>query len=88
METISLTQRQQNALWIVREHGPVTVSDLEYHHLNGDYAACHGMLARLEARGLVQRTYTGHHRSNGRSAYAITRDGEQAVSDYAPEEDE
>lgn len=85
----TLTQRQQNALWVVSQNTyPITVRDLVYHHLNGDYASCYGVLARLEARGLVERQHTGLFGPHGRYGYAITARGEQALEGYTPPEDD
>lgn len=71
MTTQKLTRLQEDVLGVVRECGPVTVADVAYHLPIGESSA-RGVLARLEAKRLIDATYTGHHRGNGR-AYVARR---------------
>ena len=53
-----LTRLQQDVLGIVRACGPVTVAAVAYHLPIGE-ASARGVLARLEAKRLVDAVYTG-----------------------------
>jgi predicted ArsR family transcriptional regulator len=68
MTTRPLTPLQDNVLWIVKEHGPVTPDDVSYHLLISS-ACARGVLARLERRCLIDATYT-EHRSAARAFIA------------------
>lgn len=73
MTSLKLTRLQNDVLGIVRECGPVTAADVAYHLPIGTDRA-RGVLARLEARKLVDAVYTGHGRS-GRAFVAREEEG-------------
>ena len=71
MSERTLTRLQEDVLLVVEENGPVTARDVAYHLPIGEASAC-GALSRLEAKSLIDATYTGHHRGSGR-AYVARR---------------
>src|SRR5690606_27277133 len=72
-----LNEAQLTILFVVNNSGPVSVADVAGHTLTDDSWARH-RLATLERRGLVSRTYTGHHRGSS-FAYNITGKGESVL---------
>lgn len=88
----ALTMRQQNTLFVVSRHAPVSASDVA-RHLLSDPAAERSRLDGLARRGLVDRQYTGL-RSGDRLGYVLTSDGADALdaldvdNDYDPLSDE
>lgn len=82
---MTLTRLQQDVLWIVVDHGPVTAADVDHHVPIGRDSA-RGVLGRLEARGLVGANYTS---GGGRArAYEVTTAGESAFAAYSRELEE
>jgi DNA-binding MarR family transcriptional regulator len=77
--TLYLTVKQATALWVVEQNGPASVSDVADHMLVSDGVA-RGVLNRLEWRGLVGRTYTGHGRHSV-FAFVITAKGSVLLAD-------
>lgn len=71
--THALTVKQATALWVVEQNEPVSVADVAGHMMVSESAA-RSALNRLEQRGLVGRTYTGHHRGS-LFAFEVTRKG-------------
>lgn len=76
--SIALTTKQATVLWVVEQNEPVSVSDVASHTLMGESAA-RSALNRLEHRGLVCRTYTGHHRGS-HFAFTVTRKGTDSLA--------
>jgi DNA-binding MarR family transcriptional regulator len=77
--TLALTVKQATVLWVVEQDGPVSVADVAHHILVSDGVA-RGVLNRLERRGLVGRTYTGHGRYSV-FAFEITAKGSTLLAD-------
>lgn len=71
--THALTVKQATALWVVEQNEPASVADVAGHMMVSESAA-RSALNRLEQRGLVGRTYTGHHRGS-LFAFEVTRKG-------------
>lgn len=83
--TSTITRKQFTTLATVAENGPCTPRDLHYHGFESESAA-RSRLARLEARGFVAATYTGHHRGAGR-AYVVTAKGSDALDSFTDPSD-
>jgi predicted ArsR family transcriptional regulator len=64
--TKKLTRLQEDVLYIVKEHGPVSAREVAY-HLPITEESARGVLNRLEARSLIDATYTDY--GSNRRAY-------------------
>jgi predicted ArsR family transcriptional regulator len=62
----TLTRLQEDVLYIVKEHGPVSAREVAY-HLPISEESARGVLNRLEAKTLIQATYTDY--CSNRRAY-------------------
>lgn len=86
-----LTRRQQDALFVVAQNGPVSAVDVAYHLLSIDTLE-RSRLDGLCRRGLVDRQYTGL-KSGDRVGYVLTDEGAEVLDaldlddDYEPELD-
>lgn len=76
--TRPLTEFQATVLFTVQQNGPVSVADVTY-HLPVSASAARSRLETLERRGLIARTYTGHHRGS-QFAYTLTDAGSEALA--------
>ena len=74
----ALTVKQATMLWVVEQNEPLSVADAAMHTMMTESAA-RSSLNALERKGLVGRTYTGHHRGS-LFAFEITRKGARSLA--------
>lgn len=84
--TTSLTPLQLDVLGIVDECGPISVSDLTY-HLPIANSSARSALNALERRGLIGRTYTGHHCHGAQFAFEIKGKGQDVLAEMDARDD-
>jgi DNA-binding MarR family transcriptional regulator len=82
-----LSPLQQHVLGVLKDAGTCDAHELG-RHLLVDGVRLGAPLLGLERRGLIGRTYTGHHFGSGH-AYVITEDGrEAAIAAFSEEGDD
>lgn len=77
--TTKLSPHHADVLWVVDDHGPVTASEVGSHLLMSDSAA-RSALRSLEAKKLVDTTYTNLRAGRRGRGYVTTALGQTVVA--------
>lgn len=85
MTTLALSRRHADVLWIVSEYGPITAGEVGSHLLMPDSTA-RSALRSLEAKRLIDATYTDLRAGRRGRGYVITARGEAIAAE--PQEDQ